>query len=104
MIKIPNRIRVFGQDIDVQLTTTPEVIPNKGIVLGRYTPSAQTIVLYNNLDKPSIAVSNFIHETIEAIDCLGDLQLNHTQISTLSSALHQVVDTLCSDYQMAEAC
>ena len=104
MLSIPREIQVFGQKIDIALTTIPEEIPGKGIVLGRYTPSKQEIVLYNNPDKPEIATSNFIHETIEAIDCLGDLQLNHTQISTLSSAFHQVLSniTLCPEY--AEAC
>lgn len=89
-MKIPTNITVFGQNIDVTLVDTPEVLPNIGQILGRYTPSKQEITLYNNKDKPSIAQSNFIHETIEAIDLLGDLKLNHTQISTLSSALHQV--------------
>lgn len=104
MIRIPNKIRVFGQSIDVSLTRTPEEIPGKGVVLGRYTPKDQKIVLYDNPTKPDIAVSNFIHETIEAIDCLGDLQMNHTQISTLSSALHQVFGDLIPSYELAEAC
>lgn len=104
MIRIPNKIRVFGQSIDVSLTRTPEEIPGKGVVLGRYTPKDQKIVLYDNPTKPDIAASNFIHETIEAIDCLGDLQMNHTQISTLSSALHQVFVDLIPSYELAEAC
>lgn len=104
MLRIPNKIHVFGQKIDVSLTSTPEEIPGKGVILGRYTPKDQTIVLYNNPSKPEVAASNFIHETIEAIDCLGDLQMNHTQISTLSSALHQVFGDLLPSYELAEAC
>ena len=94
MLNIPEKIQVFGQTIDVELTTTPQEIPGKGIVLGSYTPSKAKIVLFHNPNKPEVAASNFIHETIEAIDCLGDLQMNHTQISTLSSALHQVFDNI----------
>ena len=101
MLRIPSNIHVFGQKIDVSLTDTPEEIPGKGVILGRYTPKDQTIVLYNNPSKPEVAASNFIHETIEAIDCLGDLQMNHTQISTLSSALHQVFGDLLPSYAEA---
>lgn len=90
-MKIPSSINVFGQQIDISLVNVPETVPNVGQILGRYTPSKQEIILYHNEAKPSIAQSNFIHETIEAIDLLGDLKLNHTQISTLSSALHQVL-------------
>lgn len=104
MLRIPNKIQVFGQSIDIALTRTPEEIPGKGVVLGRYTPKDQKIVLYDNPTKPDVAASNFIHETIEAIDCLGDLQMNHTQISTLSSALHQVFGSLFPTYEEALAC
>lgn len=96
-MKIPSNINVFGQNIDVTLVDTPEVLPNVGQILGRYTPAKQEITLYHNKDKPGIAQSNFIHETIEAIDLLGDLKLNHTQISTLSSALHQVLQDVYAE-------
>lgn len=101
-MKIPSTIFVFGHAIDVRKVSVPEEIPGIGTILGRYVPSKQEITLFDNPDKPSVAESNFIHEAIEAIDVLGDLKLNHTQISTLSSALHQVfTDVLAEDYAEA---
>lgn len=100
-MKIPNRIKLYGQDIDINLTTTPEVIPGKGRILGRYDPAVQEITLYNNTEKPCVAEANYIHEVIEAIDVLGDLQLNHTQISALASSLHQVFTTQEFEYEEA---
>lgn len=100
-MKIPNRIQLYGQDIDVNLTTTPEIIPGQGRVLGRYDPAMQQITLFHNEEKPCIAEANYIHEVIEAIDTLGDLKLNHTQISALASSLHQVLKTQEFDYAEA---
>lgn len=105
-MKIPNRIQLYGQDINVNLTTTPEIIPGKGRVLGRYDPAVQEITLFYNERKPCVTEANYIHEVIEAIDTLGDLQLNHTQISALASSLHQVLMTQEFDedeYTYAEA-
>ena len=33
--------------------------------------------------------TNFIHEVIEAVNSLGDLKLNHTQITSLAGDLYQ---------------
>lgn len=100
-MKIPNRIQLYGQEIDINLTSTPEVIPGVGRVLGRYDPAVQQITLFNNEEKPCVAEANYIHEVIEAIDTLGDLKLNHTQISALASSLHQVLKT--QEYEYAGA-
>lgn len=96
-MKIPKVIKLYGQEIDINLTSTPEVIPNVGRVLGRYDPAQQKITLYHNEDKPTVAESNFIHEVIEVADTLGDLQLNHTQISALASSIHQVLTDMYAE-------
>lgn len=100
-MNIPTSVKLCGHDIDVILLDTPEMYPGVGRILGRYDPAIQQILLYNNPEKPSIAESNFVHEVIEAVDKMNDLKLNHTQISTLASSLHQILTT--REYDYAEA-
>lgn len=100
-MKIPTSVKLCGHDIDVVLLETPEIYGNSQRILGRYDPAVQQIRLYNNPEKPSIAESNFVHELIEAVDVMNDLKLNHTQISTLASSLHQILTTQEFDYAAA---
>ena len=89
----PSSLNVFGHHVDVKIFSDPiEVVEaggNTDVVLAQYDPQTTTISLMHVPDKPGIGGSNFIQEVIEAIDVHGDLQLNHTQISTLASGLYQ---------------
>lgn len=93
----PKQVSVFGHIVDVKVFSDPlEVVQDStsertGYVLGMYDPNTTTISVTDVPDKPAVSGSNFIHELIEAIDCHGDLNLTHTQISTLSSALYQAL-------------
>lgn len=89
----PSSLNVFGHDVSVKVFSDPIEVVEDGqktdVVLAQYDPQTTTISLMHVPDKPGIGGSNFIHEVIEAIDVHGDLQLNHTQISTLASGLYQ---------------
>lgn len=85
----PNSLTIFGHDIDVKVFSDPIEVVGGDVVMAQYDPQTTTISLMHNPDKPAVGGSNFIHEVIEAADCHGDLQLTHTQISTLASALYQ---------------
>ena len=91
----PSSLNVFGHHVDVKIFSDPiEVVEaggNTDIVLAQYDPQTTTISLMHVPDKPAVGGSNLLHEIIEAIDVHGDLQLNHTQISTLASGLFQAL-------------
>lgn len=91
----PSSLNVFGHHVDVKIFSDPiEVVEaggNTDIVLAQYDPQTTTISLMHVPDKPAVGGSNLLHEIIEAIDVHGDLQLNHTQISTLASGLYQAL-------------
>ena len=91
----PSSLNVFGHHVDVKIFSDPiEVVEaggNTDVVLAQYDPQTTTISLMHVPDKPAVGGSNLLHEIIEAIDVHGDLQLNHTQISTLASGLYQAL-------------
>ena len=49
----------------------------------------------------TLCASNFVHETLEAIDAICDLKLNHTQISTLAASLYSAFSSGDVDFGMA---
>lgn len=60
-------------------------------VLGHYIPYENKIRCFVS-DEPHLVgtlETNFIHEVIEAVNSLGDLKLNHTQITSLAGDLYQ---------------
>ena len=93
-MKLPDYIRVLGRRISVIPQPTPiapagtDVDGEELFITGQYDPLNDTIKVYDAPGLPTIAGHNFVHEVIEAIDRHGDLKMNHTQISTLSSALY----------------
>ena len=91
----PSSLNVFGHHVDVKIFSDPiEVVEaggNTDVVIAQYDPQTTTISLMQVPDKPAVGGSNLLHEIIEAIDVHGDLQLNHTQISTLASGLYQAL-------------
>lgn len=91
----PKKVCIFGHDIDVIIQDKPfsatQLSEDKtDYIMAYYDPTKTQIGIFHNPDKPAIGGSNFYHEVIEAIDKHGDLQLNHTQISTLASCMYQV--------------
>lgn len=58
-------------------------------VLGQFVVKENVIKTWHDDSIADVCGTCFVHETIEAIDSIGDLKLNHTQITTLASALYQ---------------
>jgi hypothetical protein len=64
-------------------------------VLGQYLVRENRIKNWHSTDASlqQVCETSFVHETIEAIDSIMDLKLNHTQITTLASSLYQAFNT-----------
>ena len=55
-----------------------------------YMRSSSTSIVVNSTQAESQRLSTLIHEAIEAINALTELGLNHSQICTLETTLHQI--------------
>lgn len=91
----PTKVTIFGHKLDVKVITGKfkettedgrEIHPD---TLGYFDPLTASVNIRHAEVCPELGQSTLIHEFIEAANQYGDLQLNHTQISTLASALHQ---------------
>lgn len=58
-------------------------------VFGQYVVKDNVLKTWHSDKIPDVCGTCFVHETIEAIDSIGDLKLNHTQITSLASMLYQ---------------
>lgn len=76
-------------------------MPYNCYVMGAYEPLFDLITLRNTGSNDEAVGTNFVHETIEAANCICDLQLNHTQISALGTMLYQAFSTGCADFNPA---
>lgn len=64
-------------------------------IFGQYSPLRNEIKNWHN-DHPNmkqVCETSFVHETIEAINSICDLQLPHQTIATLASQLYQAYST-----------
>lgn len=58
-------------------------------VFGQFVVKENTLKAWHNDAIADVCGTCFVHETMEAIDSIFDLKLNHTQITTIASALYQ---------------
>lgn len=65
------------------------VQPMDAYVMGCYSVLDDLITLRVTDTNTEAAGTNFVHETVEAVNSICDLQLDHTQITTLSTVLYQ---------------
>lgn len=65
------------------------VQPMEAYVMGCYSVLDDLITLRVTETNTEAAGTNFVHETVEAVNSICDLQLDHTQITTLSTVLYQ---------------
>jgi len=106
-MRYPTNVNVMGRHIDVHIVDKPIGVAgenDKGeelYITGQYDPLTDTIKVFHMDDKPSIGGHNFVHEIIEAINSHGDLQMNHTQISTVASALYNTFTNAGVSFAMA---
>lgn len=96
-MRIPKKFKIYGFDIDIKMEDGAfPVQMSDGTTTyanGSYNTLTDKIRISNTPNKPSIMYTNTIHEIIEAINFRGDLKLNHTQITSLASALYQAMQT-----------
>lgn len=104
-MKIPNSVTVFNIPIEVKAMPGPfEVKALSGRTVfasGHYTTWDSTIKYAHNENNTAQAATYFLHEVIEAINHNGDLGMNHTQITSLASALRPVVEQIVEYSQAA---
>lgn len=91
--------QIFGHPIRVFVSARPfeEVQVDDTHVdrtVGYFHPNTNEIGVFYNKDLPDNFGATLIHEYIEAVDNYCDLKLNHTQISTLASGIHQAMSNI----------
>ena len=109
-MKYPEKMQIGGNIIPVEVLAEPvrQVGPHS-YVIGEYHPLTRAMKIYHTNNNIRMCGENFVHETIEAINALYDLNLSHQTITTLATALYQaystgnvnfceeVEDTTCTD-------
>lgn len=87
-MKIPNKVRILGHVYEV-------IKRNREVEDGTTAPGTcdndYLKIWIHNRAAMSIQEEIFMHEIIEAINCLMQLQLTHPQISQVSASLYQVL-------------
>ena len=89
-MKYPSAMQIGGNHVSV--TVVDEPIKQTGpmsYIIGSYSPLSRGMVCYHNDDLIDTCGENFTHETVEAINSLYDLKLDHQTITTLATALYQ---------------
>ncbi len=66
---------------------------HNSVIYGEFKPTDNSIHVMHLDEYEDMFGVNFVHEVIEAADCINDLNLNHTQITALGSALYQAFST-----------
>lgn len=105
-MRYPEQMQIGGNNIPVEVLAEPirQVGPHS-YVIGEYHPLTRAMKIYHTDSNVKMCGENFVHETIEAINGLYDLNLPHQTITTLATALYQAYssgnvsfaeDTVCN--------
>lgn len=86
----PDKLTLFGHEIDVVVLSEPINLGNNTLGVASFVPETGVMSIWHNPNKPSIGHTSLFHEMVEAVDAYADLQMNHTQITTLASAFCQM--------------
>ena len=81
-MKVPKNIRVGGINIDIKIKPDLDVS-------GSYFPSQALIEINKDLNK-TMQYTTFIHEVLEAMNYIYDINLKHHQILQLEAALMDI--------------
>lgn len=89
-MRYPDKMQIGGNTIPVEVLDAPirQVGPTS-YVIGEYHPLTRAIKIYHTEKNIKMSGENFVHETIEAVNGLYDLDLPHQTITTLATALYQ---------------
>lgn len=89
-MQYPEQMQIGGNTIPVQVLSEPiRQVSATAYVIGEYHPLTREIKIFHTDDNPKMCGENFVHETIEAVNGLYDLNLEHQTITTLATALYQ---------------
>jgi len=86
-VLIPEEIKIGGFLIGIELV---EHLVNERGNLGEYHPRTQTI----KLDKDNTKQQNqetLIHEILEAVTSIYDIEMQHKDLSNMAVVLHQIL-------------
>ena len=102
MIKASYKVSMFAHPITINVWDEPireEQVSSTEVeqVWGTCNPKKGEINVYCNPENRSVFGVTIIHELIEAANSYADLNLNHTQITTLAALLDQAIWKV-SDY------
>jgi hypothetical protein len=86
-MKITNKVKIGGVTFKVEYKRNLTVGTG---AYGQLHPSRQKIIIDKNLER-EMQEGSFIHEIIEAINGMYELDLEHWKISVLDAALYQII-------------
>lgn len=86
-MKIPDKINICGQIISVVID---DKLLSHHSDIGQYHKIRNEITIDSNINQDT-KESVFIHEIVEAICFMNDIELEHQTISTISNQLYQVL-------------
>lgn len=84
---LPEKIKIGGFIINVEEIENLIVKRNN---LGEYSPTTNKISIDKSVTEQQ-KEETLLHEIMEAINCIYDIDLNHHQISIIATVLHQVL-------------
>lgn len=93
-MRYPEQMQIGGNTIPVEVVSEPiRQVGPQAYVIGEYHPLSRKIKIYHTEKNIKMCGENFVHETIEAVNGLYDLNLPHQTITTLATALYQAYST-----------
>jgi hypothetical protein len=87
-LNIPSKVKIGGKIYEVSFTNLTS--GSNKIYGGQSAIFRHWIKIQCDMPQAQ-KEETFLHEMIELIGEMNDLQLNHTQVSTLSNSLYQVI-------------
>ena len=82
------KLKIAGFDVVVRISD--KLIPDRGN-WGEYCPRDKTISIDKSITGVQQLKETFLHETLEAINEIYGVDLEHDDLKLLSKALHQVM-------------
>ncbi len=87
---IPKNLKIGG--LNFEIVVEPHRRRDHGVdTTASENCKYQKIWVDSEAQKEDGMMDDLLHEIVEAINCLYDLELNHQTITTLAEALHQVM-------------
>jgi hypothetical protein len=85
-MNLPDKIKIGPYDIKVEIVHNIAIDRDHG---GEYSPRELTISLDSSIEKRHGEI--FVHEIVEAINDIYNLNINHDDMMVLGVALYQVL-------------